>query len=122
MKKWFFEKELPNVTQDYKIGWKLKKRVYSGRSKYQKIEILDTSGLGRIFVLDGILQLSEKYEFIYHEMISHLPLFYHNNPKRVLIIGGGDGGVLRQVLKHSLKEIFWAELDPKIMEISKKYH
>ena len=121
MKKWFFEKKLPNTVQDYKIGWEIKKRVYSGKSKYQKIEILDTSGLGRIFVLDGILQLSEKYEFIYHEMISHLPLLYHKNPKKVLIIGGGDGGVVRQVLKHPLKEIFWIELDPKVVEISKKY-
>ena len=121
MKKWFFEKELPNIAQEFKIGWKLKKRVYSGKSKFQKIEILDTSALGRIFVLDGILQLSEKYEFIYHEMISHLPLFYHKNPKKVLIVGGGDGGVAREVLKHSLKEIFWVELDPKVVEVSKKY-
>ncbi|XOB46575.1 MAG: polyamine aminopropyltransferase [Candidatus Nealsonbacteria bacterium] len=121
MKKWFFEKVLPKVVEDYKIGWKLKKRVYSKKSKYQKIEILDTFALGRIFVLDGILQLSEKYEFIYHEMISHLPLFYHPNPERILIIGGGDGGVLREVLKHSLKEIFWVELDSKVVEISKKY-
>ena len=118
---WFFERELPNTVQDYKIGWRLKKKVYSGKSKYQKIEILDTFGLGRIFILDGILQLSEKYEFIYHEMISHLPLFYHSNPQRILIIGGGDGGVLREVLKHSLKEIFWAELDQKVVEVSKKY-
>lgn len=118
---WFFEKELPNVVQNYKIGWRIKKRVYSGKSKYQKIEILDTSGLGRIFVLDGIVQLSEKYEFIYHEMISHLPLFYHPSPKKILIVGGGDGGVLREVLKHSLKEVFFVELDPKVVEISKRY-
>ncbi|UZE93513.1 MAG: polyamine aminopropyltransferase [Candidatus Nealsonbacteria bacterium] len=121
MKKWFFEKGLPNIVQDSKIGWKLKKRIYSGKSKYQKIEILDTFALGRIFVLDGIVQLSEKYEFIYHEMISHLPLFYHPNPERILIIGGGDGGVLREVLKHSLKEIFWVELDSEVVEISKKH-
>ena len=118
---WFFEVNPPNTVQDYKTGWRLKKKVYSGKSKYQKIEILDTFGLGRIFILDGVLQLSEKYEFIYHEMISHLPLFYHSNPQRILIIGGGDGGVLREVLKHSLKEIFWAELDQKVVEISKKY-
>jgi len=118
---WFFEKELPNAVQNYKIGWRIKKKVYSDKSKYQKIEILDTFGLGRIFVLDGILQLSEKYEFIYHEMISHLPLFYHPNPKRILIIGGGDGGVLREVLKHPLKEIFLVELDSKVVKVSKKY-
>ncbi|XOB40735.1 MAG: polyamine aminopropyltransferase [Candidatus Nealsonbacteria bacterium] len=121
MKEWFFEKKLPNTVQNYRTGLRLKKRVYLGKSKYQKIEILDTFALGRIFVLDGILQLSEKYEFIYHEMISHLPLFYHPNPKRILIIGGGDGGVLREVLKHSLKEIFLAELDSKVVEVSKKY-
>lgn len=118
---WFFEKELPNAVQNYKIGWRIKKKIYSGRSKYQKIEILDTFDLGRIFVLDGILQLSEKYEFIYHEMISHLSLFYHPNPKRVLIIGGGDGGVVREVLKHSAEEVFLVELDSKVIKLSKKY-
>jgi len=120
-KNWFFEKELPGTIQKYKIGWRVKKRIFSGKSKYQKIEILDTFDLGRIFVLDGIIQLSEKYEFIYHEMISHLPLFYHPNPKRILIIGGGDGGVLREVLKHPVEEVFLVELDSRIVELSKKY-
>lgn len=118
---WFFEKELPKTIQNYKIGWRLKKKIYSGKSKYQKIEILDTFGLGRILALDGIIQLSKKYEFIYHEMISNLALFSHPDPERILIIGGGDGGVLREVLKHPLKEIYFVELDPKVIEISKKY-
>jgi spermidine synthase len=118
---WFFESSLPQTEGDIKIGFKVRKKVYSGKSKYQKIEIFDTFALGRILVLDGIIQLSQNYEFIYHEMISHLPLFYHPNPQKVLIVGGGDGGVLREVLKHPLKEIFLVEIDPKIIEISKKY-
>ena len=93
MEGWFFEKKLPGAKQDYKIGFKIKRNIFSGKSKYQKIEIFDTHSLGRILVLDGIIQLSQKYEFIYHEMISHLALFYHQNPKKILIVGGGDGGV-----------------------------
>lgn len=117
--KWFFAKPVPGTKQDYKVGFRIKKRLFSGKSKYQKIEVFDTFGMGRMLVLDGIVQLSERYEFIYHEIISHLPLFYHPNPEKVLIIGGGDGGVLREVLKHPTREVFLAELDPKVIEISK---
>jgi spermidine synthase len=120
-KYWFFENPLPQAKHNIKIGFKIKKKVYSGKSKYQKIEVFDTFGFGRILALDGIIQLSQKYEFIYHEMISHLPLFSHPNPQRVLIVGGGDGGVLKEVLKHRLKEVFLVEIDKKVMEISKKY-
>ena len=119
--KWFFEEALPNANQDFKIGFRVKKRIFFSRSKYQKIEILDTFGLGRILVLDGIIQLSQKYEFIYHEMLAHLALFSHPNPKEVLIIGGGDGGILREVLKHPIEKIHLVEIDGKIIELSKKY-
>ena len=119
--KWFFEEALPGTGQDYKIGLKVKREVFFKKSKYQNIEILETSGLGRILVLNGIVQLSEKYEFIYHEMLAHLSLFYCANTKKILIIGGGDGGVLRQVLKHPVREIYLVELDKEVVAISKKY-
>src|SRR4030042_2563772 len=90
--KWFIESSVPYDTSEIKIGTKVKKRLYSGKSPFQKVEVLDTYGFGRILVLDGILQTSEKDEFVYHEMICHMPIFLHKNPKRVLIVGGGDGG------------------------------
>ena len=119
--KWFFEKALPNVPQNHRVGFRVKKRIFSRKDKYQDIEILDTFEMGRIFVLDGIVQLSENYEFIYHEMMSHLCLFSHPNPKNVLIIGGGDGGILREVLKHPVKRVDFVELDKTVVDVSKKY-
>jgi len=123
MGKWFFEKGVPGIEteKNTKLAIKIKNKIFSGKSKYQKIEVLDTHPLGRILVLDGIVQLSQKDEFIYHEMMANLPLFYHLNPKKVLIIGGGDGGVLREALKHPIKNVFLVDIDKKIIEISKKY-
>ena len=119
--KLFFEKQLPCIKQGYKFGIKIKKKIFSLKSKYQKIEVFDTYTFGRILVLDGIIQLSQKYEFIYHEMMTHLPLFCHSNPERVLIIGGGDGGILREVLKHPIKKVFLVDIDEKVFQISKKF-
>jgi len=118
---WFFESPLPQTKFEVKVGFKLKRKIFSSKSPYQKIEIFDTFPLGRILVLDGILQLSQKYEFIYHEMIAHLALFSHPCPQDVLIIGGGDGGALREVLRHPIKEVFLAEIDKKVLEVSKKF-
>ncbi len=63
--------------------------------------VFDSETYGRVLVLDGVIQLTERDEFAYQEMITHLPLFAHPNPKRVLIVGGGDGGVLREVSRHT---------------------
>lgn len=120
-KNWVFEKELPGIKNDYKFGVKIKKKIFSGKSKYQKIEVFDTYRFGKILALDGIFQLSERDEFIYHEMISHLPLFCHPNPQKVLIIGGGDGGILREVLKHPIKKVYLVEIDERVVEVSQKY-
>ncbi|HBM76046.1 MAG TPA: spermidine synthase, partial [Clostridiaceae bacterium] len=60
----------------------------------------DTDIFGKMLVLDGIVQLTERDEFVYHEMIAHIPLFTHPNPRKVLVVGGGDGGTVREVLKH----------------------
>jgi spermidine synthase len=79
---------------------KIKQLLYSGKSPYQRIDVLDSYEFGRILVLYGSIMVTEKDEFVYHEMLSHVPLFAHPNPKRVLIIGGGDGGTLREVMRH----------------------
>lgn len=118
---WFFEKVLPKEKRGSKILIKIKKKIFSTKSPFQKIEILDSEAYGRILVLDGVVQLAKKDEFIYHEMISHLPLFYHPRPENVLIIGGGDGGALREVLKHPIKKVHLVEIDKKVIDVSKKY-
>ena len=118
---WFFEGFLPGEFQTSTWGFRIEKEIYSGKSKFQKIEIFETKEFGRVLALDGLVQLSTKHEFVYHEMLVHPALFYHSNPKRILIIGGGDGGVLREVAKHSVKEIFLVDIDKKVIEVSKKY-
>lgn len=118
---WFVEKPLPQEKKGERIFLLIKKKIFSGKSPFQEIEVLDSKSYGRILVLDGILQLTQKDEFIFHEMVGNLPLFSHPNPKNVLIIGGGDGGVLREVLKHKIKTAYLCEIDPKVVEVSKKY-
>jgi spermidine synthase len=119
---WLFESpDVPFDTSETESVLKIKKKIYSGRSPYQKIEVFDTFSFGRILVLDGIFQTSEKDEFIYHEMLCHLPMFYCPNPKKVLIIGGGDGGALEEVLKHPVEKVWMVEIDKKVIEVSKKY-
>lgn len=124
--KWLFEtSDIPycaaEIRSDLRISLRIKKRLYSGKSPYQKIEIYDTFTFGRILVLDKIFQTSEKDEFVYHEMLCHLPMFYSVNPKKVLIIGGGDGGTLKEVLKHPIEKAWMVEIDRKVVEVSKKY-
>ena len=99
----------------------------------QDIFVFDSESYGRVLVLDGVIQITEKDEFAYQEMITHLPLFAHRNPKsvlfcfhcnseQVLIVGGGDGGVLREVAKHSeVERIVMCEIDKQVVEVSKKY-
>ncbi len=119
--KWFFEETVPFDDSDLMIGIKIKKKLYSGKSRYQKIEIFNTYPFGKILALDGIVQMSEKDEFIYHEMFCQTPMLLHKNPKRILIIGGGDGGVLREVLKHPVERVWMVDIDKKVIEVSRKY-
>jgi len=118
---WFFEERLPGINEIVKTGIKIKKKVFSQKTLYQKIEIYDTFQLGRILVLDGIVQLSRFDDFIYHEMLVHPAMLYHKNPKKVLIIGGGDGGALREVLRYHIEEAYLADIDKKVIEISRRY-
>lgn len=113
--------KVPFDTAKVEHALRVKKKLYSGKSPYQKIEIFDTFDFGKVLVLDGIFQTSEKDEFVYHEMLCHLPIFYHPNPKKVLIIGGGDGGCLEEILKHPIEKVWMVEIDKKVIEVSKKY-
>ena len=104
---WFYESLFPSV----RLGLKVKGTLVSNKSPYQKINILDTYEFGKVLVLDGVVQTTERDEFIYHEMLTHLPMLSHPHPERVLIIGGGDGGLLREVLKYPVTEVFLVEID-----------
>lgn len=120
-KNWFFEDFKLGEPPTSTWGFLIEKEIFSGKSKFQKIEIFQTKEFGRVLALDGLIQLSTKDEFVYHEMLVHPAMFYHSNPKKILIIGGGDGGVLREVVKHPVKEIYLVDLDEKVIEVSKKY-
>ncbi|XP_019852469.1 PREDICTED: spermidine synthase-like [Amphimedon queenslandica] len=96
--------------------------LHQERSQYQDIMIFKSKAYGMVLVLDGVIQCTERDEFSYQEMIAHLPLFSHPNPKSVLIIGGGDGGVVREVIKHpSVEQVHLCEIDERVIELSKKY-
>lgn len=96
--------------------------VHKERSAYQEIEVIDTVDFGRMLLLDGIIQTSVRDEFIYHEMLAHVPLFVHPNPKRVLIIGGGDGGILRETLRHkSIQKVTMVEIDRSVVDMCLRY-
>jgi len=98
------------------------KILYEGKSEYQEIMVIESPHFGRVLVLDGVAQCDERFEFIYHEFISHVPLFAHPNPEDVLIIGGGDGGALREVLKHKeVKRAVLVDIDKQVIEVSKKF-
>lgn len=96
--------------------------LYHEKSKYQDIMVLDTKTHGRALILDGVIQLTERDEFSYQEMMALLPVNSHPNPEKVLIIGGGDGGVARELDRHpSVKEITLCEIDEKVLEVSRQF-
>jgi len=104
------------------LSSKIKDVIFTGKSEYQEIQILDTITFGRALVLDNTYQTTEKDEFIYHELITHPALFTHPNPKKVLVIGGGDGGTVREVVKHdTVERVDFVELDRMVVEVCKKY-
>lgn len=96
--------------------------LYHNKTEHQELIIFDNPIFGRIMALDGIIQTTERDEFIYHEMFAHTPILSHPDPKKVLIIGGGDGGLLREVTKHtSIEKITMVEIDRAVVELSEKY-
>eukprot|EP01033_Poteriospumella_lacustris_P010003 gene10003-7151_t len=117
---WFGEKEAMWPGQKFCI--EVKEVLLNGRSQFQDILVFDSVSYGRVLVLDGVIQVTERDEFSYQEMITHLPLFACPNPRKVLIIGGGDGGVLREVVKHpGVQEIHMCEIDDQVIAVGKEY-
>ena len=103
-------------------GFEINRTLFEGKSQYQHIAIYENDSLGRVLTLDGIIQITECDEFVYQEMMAHVPIFSHENPENVLIIGGGDGGILREVLRHKrIKRIVMAEIDQMVIDACVEY-
>ena len=107
----------------YGISIKAGKVLFSGQSDFQKVEVFETdSKLGRVLTLDDLMMTTEGDEWHYHEMIVHVPMMHHPNPKTVLVIGGGDGGTVREVLKHdTVEKVVLCEIDGMVIDVCKKY-
>ncbi|MGZ4031826.1 MAG: polyamine aminopropyltransferase [Tumebacillaceae bacterium] len=118
MELWYTEKQ----TENYGITAKITKTLHTEQTEFQSLDLIDTVQWGKMLVLDGMVMTTDKDEFVYHEMISHVALNTHPNPKRVLVVGGGDGGAIREALKHpSVEKAVLAEIDGRVIEISKQY-
>lgn len=115
---WFQERQYEDFSQTLSI----EREIYSGHTQYQEALVFENRTFGRVLALDDIVQLTERDNHIYHEMMSHAPLLAHGAAERVLIVGGGDGGVLREVFRHeSVKHATLAELDSEVIALSQRY-
>ncbi|MFK7799552.1 MAG: polyamine aminopropyltransferase [Aureispira sp.] len=96
--------------------------LYSETSPYQRVRVIESYAYGKMLLIDDMVMTTEKDEFVYHEMIAHVPTFIHGTPKRILVIGGGDGGTIRELFKHTCVEhITMVEIDEKVVEASRLY-
>ena len=118
MSSWFTEELHPY----YRKGIRVKRVLADEHTKYQHLQFVETEFFGKTMILDGIIQLTERDNMGYHEMIVHVPMLAVKEPKRVLIVGGGDGGSLQQVLRYpSVTEVVVCELDQRVVDLSKEY-
>lgn len=115
---WFTEMQ----TGDMALSCRVKQTLHEEKTPFQHLAVIDTEQFGRMLVLDNVIQTTVKDEFVYHEMITHVALNTHAAPKKVLVIGGGDGGAVREIVKHrSVEKVVHCEIDGAVIEASKKY-
>jgi len=115
---WFIEYSSPYQAHMHAV----KEYIYMGSTPYQKVQIVDTFTFGRCLILDGKIQSSEFDEYIYHEALVHPPMLLQSNPRKVLVIGGGEGAVVRELVKHpSLEKIVMVDIDEKVVNLCRKY-
>ena len=118
MELWFSELHTPDV----KISIRVDRQLHSEQSEFQRIDVYESPEFGRFLTLDGYMMLTEKDEFIYHEMITHVPMAVHPNVKKVLVIGAGDGGVVRELTRYQgIEQIDMVEIDRLVVEVCKEY-
>lgn len=118
MELWYSEKHTNNV----KFSLKIKEQLFSSQSDFQKVDVLDTYEYGKLLTLDGLVMVTEKDEFVYHDMIVHTAMAVNANIKNVLVIGGGDGGTVREVVRYpSIKHVDMVEIDKMVVDVARKY-
>ena len=118
MEMWFSEFHTPDVKHSIRVN----RQLYSKQSDYQRIDIFETPEFGRVLTLDGNVMLTERDEFIYDEMITHVPMSVHKNAKDILVIGAGDGGVVRELTRYDrVESIDLVEMDPQVIEACRAY-
>lgn len=118
MELWFSELH----SECAKMSLKVDKQLYSGQSEYQRIDVFENEEFGRFLTLDGYMMLTEKDEFMYHEMIVHVPMASNPNIKKILVIGAGDGGTVRELCRYnSIEHIDMAEIDGQVIEVCRRY-
>lgn len=106
----------------FRVRLKADRVLFDSETEHQHLVIFENSDFGRVMMLDGVVQLSTRDEFVYHEMMSHVPLFAHGEAKKVLVIGGGDGGVLREVLRHSaVASATLCEIDQSVIDLCREH-
>lgn len=103
------------------VFFEIKSTLFKKKSRYQEIEVIDNPYFGRMLFLDGLVQTTEKDEFFYHEMLIHPALVTHSDPQQILIIGGGDGGALKETLRYPIERVKMVEIDPDVIAAAKKY-
>ena len=114
---WFDE----TLDEGYRLGLKIVETLYQEDSEHQRLTIYQSAKFGRVLSLDGIVQTTEADEFVYHEMLTHIPMLAHGTVREIGIIGGGDGGTLREVLKHPIDRATMIEIDPHVVALCRKY-
>ena len=118
MEFWYTEQHTPDVRFSIRVD----RQLYSGQSEFQRIDVFESPEFGRFLTLDGYMMLTEKDEFIYHEMIAHVPMCVRPDAENILVIGGGDGGTVRELLRYpSVRHIDLVEIDEQVVDICKKY-
>lgn len=116
--KWFKEQ----VTEEIGHSLRIDKVLFEGEVDHQHLIVFENEIFGRLFALEGFIQVSTRDEFIYHEMLVHVPLFAHGNAKRVLVIGGGDGGAIREVFRHqTVEHCTMVEIEGSVVDFSKEW-
>jgi len=114
---WYYE----TVAGAVRHGFRVDKELYRGRTAFQEVEIFENELYGRVLALDGVAQTSERDEYLYHEMIVHVPMFGHGRARDVLVIGGGDGGSIREVLRHPVDHVTMVDIDGELVELCREY-
>ena len=115
---WYTE----NHTDNVRLSFRIDRQLASVQSDFQRIDIFESVEFGRIMTLDGLLMLTEKDEYVYHEMITHIPMATNPGIRNVLVIGAGDGGTVRELCRYpTIEHIDMVEIDEMVVELSKKY-